>query len=343
MNSKLLLLYTGGTIGMMEDSASGSLIPFDFEHLQDYVPELKRFNCHIDVVSFDDPIDSSDVDIATWQKIAGIVELNYEHYDGFVVLHGTDTMAYTASALSFMLQNLSKPVIFTGSQLPIGRLRTDGKENIITAIEIALARKNNEHVVQEVAIYFESQLYRGNRTHKYNTENFDAFQSANYPSLADAGVHIIYRHDLLLRPQGAFQVKTTMDTGVAIIKIFPGINASLLEGVLATKNLRGLILETFGAGNFPQRKELHDMLAEAINNGLIVLNVSQCNKGFVEQGRYETSQALQLMGVIGGFDMTIEAALTKLMYLLGQSNDTAWIKQQLVTPSCGELTSFSTL
>jgi L-asparaginase len=343
MNSSILLIYTGGTIGMMEDLATGSLMPFDFKHLQDYVPELTRFKCNIESVSFDEPIDSSDVDIATWQQIARMVEVNYEHYDGFVVLHGTDTMAYSASALSFMLRHLAKPVIFTGSQLPIGKLRTDGKENLITAIEIASARKNNEPVVQEVAIYFESQLYRGNRTHKYNTENFDAFQSANFPSLADAGVHIFYRLDLLLRPNGQFAVQLNMDNNVAVLKIFPAINTAILEGILNIKNLRGLILETFGAGNFPQRPELHAMLQQAIAKGVVIVNVSQCNKGFVEQGRYETSHALQKMGVIGGFDMTTEAALTKLMFLLGHHTDNEWVKQQMMTSMCGELTSYSSL
>lgn len=341
--SKILLIYTGGTIGMMEDHQTGSLIPFDFEQLRDFVPELRRFKSQIEVVSFDEPIDSSDVSIETWQNLARIIEINYPHYDGFVILHGTDTMAYTASALSFMLQNLSKPVILTGSQLPIGRLRTDGKENLITAIEIAAARKNNEAQIQEVAIYFESQLYRGNRTHKYNTENFDAFQSANFPALADVGVHIFYRSDLLLRPSGPFTVAPQLDGRVAVVKIFPGITESVMRGILQAPDLKGIVLETFGAGNFPQKPALHAVLKEAIARGVVIVNVSQCNKGFVEQGRYETSYALQKMGVIGGADMTSEAALTKLMHVLGQGHESADIERQMMMNLRGELTAFSAL
>ncbi len=341
--SKILLIYTGGTIGMMEDHQTGSLIPFDFEQLRDFVPELRRFKSQIEVVAFDNPIDSSDVSIETWQNLARIIEINYTYYDGFVILHGTDTMAYTASALSFMLQNLSKPVILTGSQLPIGRLRTDGKENLITAIEIAAARKNNEAQIQEVAIYFESQLYRGNRTHKYNTENFDAFQSANFPALADVGVHIFYRSDLLLRAEGEFSIAPQLDGRVAVVKIFPGITESVLRGTLNAHDLKGIVLETFGAGNFPQKPALHEALRDAIARGIVIVNVSQCNKGFVEQGRYETSYALQKMGVIGGADMTSEAALTKLMHLLGQGHNPAETERLMMTSLRGELTAFSAL
>ncbi len=343
MNSSILLIYTGGTIGMMEDAATGSLIPFDFGALQDHVPELKRFNFTIDVVSFAEPIDSSDVDVVSWQQMASMVEVNYDHYDGFVILHGTDTMAYSASALSYMLENLAKPVVFTGSQLPIGKLRTDGKENLITSIEIAAARRNGTSVIQEVCVYFEYKLFRGNRTHKYNTENFDAFESANLSGLADIGIHIFYHHALLLRPSGAFSVEKNMSRDIAVLKIFPGITPLLVTAILGTPGLRGIVLETYGSGNAPRDKWLISALREAIQGGLIVLNITECNKGFVEQGRYETSTALQQIGVVGGADMTIEAALTKLMYLLAKYPDRERVEEQLQVNLRGELTTFSLL
>jgi len=341
-NSAILLIYTGGTIGMMEDAASGTLMPFDFSHLMDYLPELKRFNFAIDVVSFDDPIDSSDVDVVTWQKIAQIIEVNYDHFDGFVVLHGTDTMAFSASALSFMLEGLTKPVIFTGAQLPIGKLRTDGKENLITAIELAAAKRNGESIIQEVAIYFESRLYRGNRTHKYNTENFDAFESANFPALAEAGIHLSYSHENLYRSEvKTLAVKRDFDSRVAILKIFPGMREEMIAPFFNNSELKGLIIETFGSGNVPTLPWLVSLLKSAVNRGLVILNISQCNKGFVEQGRYETSMSLREAGVIGGADMTIESAITKMMFLLGQSNQPEVVRERLMIPLRGELTSFS--
>jgi len=341
-NSAILLIYTGGTIGMMEDAASGTLMPFDFSHLMDYLPELKRFNFAIDVVSFDDPIDSSDVDVVTWQKIAQIIEVNYDHFDGFVVLHGTDTMAFSASALSFMLEGLTKPVIFTGAQLPIGKLRTDGKENLITAIELAAAKRNGESIIQEVAIYFESRLYRGNRTHKYNTENFDAFESANFPALAEAGIHLSYSHENLYRSEvKTLAVKRDFDSRVAILKIFPGMREEMIAPFFNNSELKGLIIETFGSGNVPTLPWLVSLLKSAVNRGLVILNISQCNKGFVEQGRYETSMSLREAGVIGGADMTIESAIIKMMFLLGQSNQPEVVRERLMIPLRGELTSFS--
>jgi len=343
MSSSILLIYTGGTIGMMEDAISGSLVPFDFSALLDQVPELKRFNFKIDVASFDEPIDSSDINIASWQRMVEMVQINYDLYDGFVILHGTDTMAYSASALSFMLQNPGKPVIFTGSQLPIGKLRTDGKENLITAIEIAAAKRNGQSIVQEVCVYFESKLFRGNRTHKYNTENFDAFQSANMQPLAEIGIHIFYHHDVMLRPTGPFAIESAMSNDIAILKIFPGITPVLVERILSTPGLRGVILETYGSGNAPRESWLIDLLAIAIQSGIVVLNVSECNKGFVEQGRYETSTSLQRIGVIGGADLTMEAAITKLMYLLGKHSDAVLIAQQMQLNLRGELTTFSHL
>ena len=343
-SSKTLLIYTGGTIGMLEDAATGSLIPLNFSELEKYIPELMRFSKSMDVVAFEKPIDSSDVNIQTWVSIAEIIEKNYDQYSGFVVLHGTDTMAYSASALSFMLQNLTKPVIFTGSQLPIGRLRTDGKENLITAIEIAGARRNGEPVIQEVAVLFESKLLRGNRTHKYSTENFDAFDSPNYDELAEIGIHIIYSHQRLLRNDSKeLKVLKEFDNRVGILKLFPGMSPAFVQSILTSPQLKAIVFETYGSGNAPKEGWLVEALRSAIERGLVILNITQCSKGFVEQGLYDTSAALQRIGVIGGADMTTEAALTKLMFLLGQKYSGDTLKEKLTSPMAGELTTFSSL
>jgi L-asparaginase len=325
---------------MVEDS-HGTLVPLDFNHLNRFVPELNRFSQRIEAVSFEVPIDSSDVDISSWQLMGQLVMDHYHQYDGFVILHGTDTMAYSAAALSFMLKNLSKPVIFTGSQLPIGQIRTDGKENLLTAIEIAAAMQDGVSMVQEVCIYFQSQLFRGNRTHKYNTETFDAFESANFPPLAEAGIHIFYHANLLLRPEGPFTFRKRFDDRVGILKIFPGITPSLVKSILHAEGIRAVVLESYGSGNGPTAEWFIQLLTDAVQRGLILLNVSQCNKGFVEQGKYDTSASFEKIGVIGGGDITSEAALVKLMYLLGQEMSIDEVKRWLRVSIRGEMSDLN--
>ncbi len=339
MKSKVLLIYTGGTIGMIQDAKSGQLIPFDFKHLTEQIPELHKFDIDLSSVSFDKPIDSSDMQPSIWIELVKIIEKNYNKVDGFVILHGSDTMSFTASALSFMLDNLNKPVILTGSQLPIGTIRTDGKENLITAIEIAGAKQNGKSIISEVCIYFEYQLYRGNRTHKFNSEHFQAFQSANYPILAEAGVHIKYNNNALRKPTDK-KLKThiVLNSDIVILKLFPGITPTVINAILSIKNIKAVILETYGSGNCSTDKWFIDALKKAIDKGIIILNVTQCNAGAVEQGKYETSAELKKAGVIGGNDITTEAAVAKLMYLLGSNSDIKKVKKLLTTNLQGEIT-----
>lgn len=338
MRSKVLLIYTGGTIGMMQDAKTGQLKPFDFKHLTEQIPELNKFEVTLSAVSFSKPIDSSDMRPEVWIEIAETIKKNYDKHDGFVILHGSDTMSFTASALSFMLENLSKPVILTGSQLPIGTIRTDGKENLITAIEIAAAKEKGKPVVSEVCIYFEYQLYRGNRTHKYNAEHFQAFQSPNYPILAEAGVHLKYNSAALKKPVSKkLNIQTKLDTNIAILKMYPGISKNAVEAILNTKGLKGLIIETFGAGNATTQEWFIESLKKTISKGVVIYNVTQCNAGKVEQGKYATSASFNKIGVIGASDITFEAAVAKMMYVLGMTSDKKEIAKMLKADLRGEV------
>ncbi len=337
--SKVLIIYTGGTIGMINDPKTGHLISFDFKHIYHHVPELERLNIDLTTISFEHPVDSSEMNPKRWSEIAQIVYDNYALYDGFVILHGSDTMAYTASGLSFMLQGLKKPVILTGSQLPIGTIRTDGKENLITAIEIAASKDDKgESIVQEVAVYFEYSLYRGNRSSKVSANQFEAFSSPNYAELAVAGVNIKFNKEQLLRTKNSdFQLFTNFDNHVAILKIFPGFSATVYKSIFNFSLVKGIIIETFGAGNAPSDADFRELITNYIAEGGIVVNITQCSSGSVEQGKYETSSFFSKVGVVSGSDMTTEAALAKLMYLLGSETSNEIIKQKLMKSIVGEL------
>lgn len=341
-NPSILLIYTGGTIGMMRNSETGALENFNFDQLLRHVPELKQFNLNISSHTFDPPIDSSDMQPAHWTKLAEIIYENYKLYDAFVILHGTDTMAFTASALSFMLEGLNKPVILTGSQLPIGVLRTDGKENLLTAIEIAAARNSDgSPIVPEVCIFFNQKLMRGNRCTKISAENFDAFSSNNYPPLAKAGLEIIYDRSLIrpYDPNATLVPHYNLNNSIIIFSLFPGISPDIIKNVLTHDNLKGIIFRTFGSGNAPQQEWLVDALTEATRQGKIIVNITQCSTGSVKMHLYETGLQLLESGIISGADLTVEAALTKLMFLLGQELSPEEIRKEMRRNICGELTT----
>ncbi|WP_298341401.1 asparaginase [uncultured Algibacter sp.] len=337
--TRIILIYTGGTIGMVKDFKTNSLKAFNFKNLLDRIPELQLLECDIHTVSLKKPIDSSNMNPSYWLQIAEIIESNYQKFDGFVVLHGSDTMSYTASALSFMLDNLAKPVVFTGSQLPIGDLRTDAKENLITSIQVASMQDKGKPVVKEVCLYFEYKLYRGNRTTKLNAENFQAFASLNYPDLAESGVHLKVNHEYLFKPnlRKKFKVNKVLNENIAVVKLYPGITESVLKSIFETSNLKAVIIETYGAGNCTTESWFIDILKKYIFKGVHIINITQCAGGSVMMGHYETSSLLKKIGVISGKDITTEAAVGKLMFLLGQNIPAKTFKTIYEKPLRGEM------
>ncbi|MDR0367950.1 MAG: asparaginase [Bacteroidales bacterium] len=338
---KILIIYTGGTIGMIQDPETKSLIPFNFDSIYDQIPRLSFYDIDIDTFSFENPIDSSDMNPQDWKQIAEKIYEQYHAYDGFVILHGTDTMAYTASALSFMFENLSKPIILTGAQLPLGIARTDGRNNIINSVEMASAKNaDGLPMIPEVCICFESKLYRGNRTYKNNAENFDAFTSPNYPVLANVGVSIKYNKEYIVSASSEeLKLHTEMDSNIAILKLFPGITASVIESILHAKGLRAVILETYGAGNAIKSDWFIRLLRDAVLRDIIIVNVTQCKGGGgVDEGKYESSYLLGKAGIVGGYDVITESAVTKIMHLLGNGNNNEKIKALFGRPLRGEMT-----
>lgn len=338
---RILIVYTGGTIGMIEDAETHSLRPFDFSHLIDNVPKIQKLDFDIENIQINPPIDSANMSPKHWTDIAMAIEARYDDFDGFVILHGTDTMAFTASALSFMLENLHKPVIITGSQLPIGEVRTDGEENLITALQVAAARTpQGDSMVQEVAILFENYLWRGNRSTKMSADNFNAFKSNNYPALAKIGLDIHFNTDALYRvpTKRPLKVRYNLDTNVIYLHLFPGITEKTLSHVLNTPDVKGIVLKTYGAGNAPSEQWLIDLLSDAVERGIVILNVTQCVNGGVNSNLYETGNTLAHAGVVSGHDITSEAAITKMMYLFGLGLPPESVKKYLAYSLCGEMT-----
>ena len=339
--ASLLLIYTGGTIGMKEDINDQTLKPFDFSQIIEEVPEIRKFAFKIDSYTFDPLIDSSDVEPSLWQSLASLISDRYEDYDGFIILHGTDTMSYSASALSFMLDGLTKPVIFTGSQLPIGVPRTDGKENLILAVEIASAKDIDGHAkVPEVCVCFGSMLMRGNRTSKVNADVFRAFRSPNFPALAEAGINIRYAEELIRKPLDWYQslkINSKLDTRVGILKIHPGITPEAVRYFLYSPETRAVIIETYGSGNAPSGQWFVDIVREAVKSGKIIVNVTQCLTGTVNMNIYATGKSLEKAGVVNGYDSTTESALAKLFFLMGKSTDNEWVRQMMARNLKGEI------
>ncbi len=337
--NKILIIYTGGTIGMVNDPEKGTLVPFNFVHIKENVPELSRLNYHLDVHSFNPVLDSSNMDPSIWKKLAELIYDEYHQYDGFVILHGSDTMAFTASALSFMLKNLGKPVVLTGSQLPIGEIRTDAKENLITALEIAATKEGGQALVPEVCIYFDAQLFRGNRAIKYNIEKFEAFRSPNYGVLAEAGVHLQFHKNYILQaPKESLVLHTDFNPNIGVLKLYPGISPQAVKAV-TTSDVDAIVMETFGSGNTTTASWFLDCLDQAVKSGKIVVDISQCKKGSVRLGQYETSNELQQMGILSGYDLTFEATVTKLMYVMGLRLPYAETCRLMETSLRGELTN----
>jgi L-asparaginase len=337
--TKILIIYTGGTIGMVNDAKTGTLIPFDFEQIQENVPELVRLDYQLSVHSFDPILDSSNMNPEIWAALAELIKEKYDEFDGFVILHGSDTMSFTAAALSFMLQNLAKPVVLTGSQLPIGEIRTDAKENLITALEIAATKKDGKAMVPEVCVYFDYKLFRGNRSIKNNSEKFEAFSSPNYPILAEAGVNLdFFPNYILPSPTQPFQIHTQFNANIGVLKIYPGITENAVKAITESA-VSAIVLEAFGSGNTTTAEWFINCLQAAITQGKIIVDISQCKGGSVQLGMYETSRKLQQMGVLSGYDMTFEATVTKLMYLMGLGISKEEICKQMEISIAGELTN----
>lgn len=334
---KIFIIYTGGTIGMVQDE-NGTFVPFDFDLIKKNLPDLSRLDYTLTVHSFQPIIDSSNMKPSIWIEMARLIRDNYEQFDGFLILHGSDTMSFTASVLSFMLEGLQKPVILSGSQLPIGEIRTDARENIMTALEIASAKHNGVSIIQEVCILFDNKLFRGNRSFKYNSAKFEAFRSPNYPVLVEAGIHLKYNFDALLDNNDQSLVfHEKLDNKVGVLKLFPGIHADTIRAILQA-DVRSIVMETFGSGNATTEAWFIDLIQEAIDSGKNIVNISQCKVGSVELGRYETSKGLKAIGVLNGYDMTFEAAVTKLMYLQGEFDDQASVAYWVEKDIRGELT-----
>lgn len=338
----VLIIYTGGTLGMAYDE-QGALVPFNFGKILEKIPNLNSLNISITVISFPEPIDSSNINLQHWVDMAYIIYENYDTYDGFVVLHGTDTMAYSASMLSYMLAGLNKPVIFTGAQLPISAMRSDARENLMTALEIAISKANGKPVVPEVCIFFNHMLLRGNRAKKVQSVHFDAFESENYPPLAESGIVIDYNYASIRPYEEGKKLKylNRLDNNVMVLKLFPGITKNVVQHCLQMEGLKGIVLETYGSGNSPSEDWFIQSMEEAVDKGLLIFNVSQCNGGRVIQGRYQTSKDLKRVGVLSGGDMTTEAAITKMMFILANESDETEIKRKMMTPLAGEMSVLS--